>query len=52
MREARRLLTSDDLTVAAIAHRVGYRDPGYFVRRFRRHHGGHRRRGGTQGHDA
>ncbi len=39
MREARRLLTSDDLTVAAIAHRVGYRDPGYFVRRFRREHG-------------
>jgi AraC family transcriptional regulator, transcriptional activator of pobA len=39
MREARRLLTSDGLTVAAIAHRVGYRDPGYFVRRFRREHG-------------
>ncbi|MDD7927015.1 AraC family transcriptional regulator [Actinomycetospora chibensis] len=39
MREARRLLTSDDLTVAAIAPRVGYRDPGYFVRRFRREHG-------------
>lgn len=39
MREARRLLADTDLTVAAVAHRVGYRDPGYFVRRFRTEHG-------------
>lgn len=39
MREARRLLTATDLTVGAVTHRVGYRDPGYFVRRFRREHG-------------
>jgi len=39
MREGRRLLTATDLTVATVAHRVGYRDPGYFVRRFRREHG-------------
>lgn len=39
MREARRLLVDTDLTVAAVARRVGYRDPGYFVRRFRREHG-------------
>lgn len=39
MREARRLLVATDLTVAAVAGRVGYRDPGYFVRRFRREHG-------------
>lgn len=39
MREARRLLADTDLTVAAVARQVGYRDPGYFVRRFRREHG-------------
>jgi AraC-like DNA-binding protein len=39
MREARRLLADTDLTVAAVARRVGYRDPGYFVRRFRTEHG-------------
>jgi AraC-like DNA-binding protein len=39
MREARRLLVGTDLAVAAVAGRVGYRDPGYFVRRFRREHG-------------
>lgn len=39
MREARRLLSDTDLTVAAVARRVGYRDPGYFVRRFRTEHG-------------
>lgn len=39
LREARRLLVSTDLTVAAIATRVGYRDAGYFVRRFRAAHG-------------
>jgi AraC-like DNA-binding protein len=39
MREARRLLADTDLTVAEIAHRVGYREAGYFVRRFRAEHG-------------
>jgi AraC-like DNA-binding protein len=39
MREARRLLADTDLTVAEIARRVGYRDAGYFVRRFRTAHG-------------
>jgi AraC family transcriptional activator of pobA len=39
MREARRLLGDPALTVAAIATRVGYRDAGYFTRRFRAAHG-------------
>ena len=39
MREARRLLADTDLTVGEIAHRVGYREAGYFVRRFRAEHG-------------
>lgn len=39
MREARRLLVDTDLTVTEIAPRVGYRDVGYFVRRFRAAHG-------------
>jgi AraC-like DNA-binding protein len=39
MREARRLLADTDLAVAAIAPRVGYREAGYFVRRFRATHG-------------
>lgn len=39
MREARRLLVGTDLTVAEVGRRVGYRDPGYFVRRFRTAHG-------------
>jgi AraC family transcriptional regulator, transcriptional activator of pobA len=39
MREARRLLADTDLTVTVVARRVGYRDPGYFVRRFRTEHG-------------
>jgi AraC-like DNA-binding protein len=39
LQEARRLLATTDLTVAAIARRVGYRDPGYFIRRFRTAHG-------------
>lgn len=39
MREARRLLADTDLPVASIAGRVGYRDGGYFVRRFRAEHG-------------
>jgi AraC family transcriptional activator of pobA len=39
MREARRLLADTDLTVGAVATRVGYRDAGYFIKRFRRSHG-------------
>ena len=39
MQEARRLLADTDLTVAEIARRVGYREAGYFVRRFRSAHG-------------
>jgi AraC-like DNA-binding protein len=38
MREARRLLADTDLTVTDIARRIGYRDAGYFVRRFRTAH--------------
>jgi AraC-like DNA-binding protein len=37
--EARRLLVETDLAVAEVGHRVGYKDPGYFVRTFRRAHG-------------
>jgi len=39
MREARRLLADTDMTVGEVAHRVGYRESGYFVRRFRTAHG-------------
>ena len=39
MSEARRLLVETDLTVQAIASRVGYRDAGYLIRRFRAAHG-------------
>lgn len=39
LREARRLLHDTDLTVSAVAARVGFRDAGYFVRRFRAEHG-------------
>jgi AraC family transcriptional regulator, transcriptional activator of pobA len=39
MRQARLLLTNTDLTVAAISHRVGYRDVSYFIKRFRTLHG-------------
>jgi AraC family transcriptional activator of pobA len=37
--EARRLLVETDLTVEEVGQRVGYDDPGYFVRSFRRAHG-------------
>jgi AraC-like DNA-binding protein len=39
MTEARRLLATTDLTVEAVALRVGIQDPGYFTKRFRRAHG-------------
>lgn len=39
LREARRLLVDTDLTITEIGSRVGYRDAGYFVRRFRAAHG-------------
>jgi AraC family transcriptional regulator, transcriptional activator of pobA len=38
MAEARRLLAETELTVEAIAGRVGYRDAGYFIRHLRRDH--------------
>ena len=38
MSEARRLLLDTELTVQAIAGRVGYRDAGYLIRRFRAAH--------------
>jgi AraC family transcriptional regulator, transcriptional activator of pobA len=37
--EARRLLAETDLTVQAVAGRVGYADAGYLIRRFRAAHG-------------
>jgi AraC family transcriptional activator of pobA len=37
--QARRLLVETDLAVEEVGHRVGYRDPTYFVRSFRRAHG-------------
>jgi AraC-like DNA-binding protein len=39
MAQARRLLTETDLTIAGIAHNVGYTDAAYFVRTFRIAHG-------------
>ncbi len=39
MAEARRLLVETDLPVEEVGRRVGYGDPGYFVRHFRRAHG-------------
>ena len=38
MAEARQLLEQTELTAQEIGHRVGYRDPGYFARTFRRRH--------------
>ena len=38
MAEARRLLVETGLGVAEVARRVGYSDPGYFARSFRRIH--------------
>lgn len=39
MARARQLLDVTDATVAEIAREVGYEDPFYFSRHFRRHHG-------------
>jgi AraC-like DNA-binding protein len=39
MAQARRLLVETDLAVEEVGRRVGYGDPGYFVRHFRRAHG-------------
>jgi AraC family transcriptional activator of pobA len=39
MLEAARLLRFTDLTVQEIGHRVGFHDPLYFSRAFKRHHG-------------
>ncbi|HEX4110887.1 MAG TPA: AraC family transcriptional regulator [Solirubrobacteraceae bacterium] len=36
--EARRLLSQTDLTVDAIARRVGYRHPSYFIKQFKHAH--------------
>ncbi|MGW4502054.1 helix-turn-helix domain-containing protein [Micromonospora sp. NPDC004336] len=52
--EAKRLLTGTDLTVAAIAARLGFADPAYFCRFFRREVGdspGAFRRHGGKHHD-
>jgi AraC family transcriptional regulator, transcriptional activator of pobA len=39
MLEASRLLRFTDLTVQEVGHRTGFRDPLYFSRAFKRHHG-------------
>lgn len=39
MSAARRLLADPGLSVEEVARAVGYRDPAYFTRLFRRHHG-------------
>lgn len=39
MAEARRLLLETDRDMAGVGRLVGYGDPGYFVRRYRRMHG-------------
>ncbi len=39
MTQARRLLVETDLTVEEIGRKIGYADPTYFVRSFRRGHG-------------
>jgi AraC family transcriptional activator of pobA len=38
MAEARRLLRETDLTIEDIAAKVGYRQPSFFIRHFRRDH--------------
>jgi AraC family transcriptional regulator, transcriptional activator of pobA len=39
MAEARKLIVQTDLTIEEVSLRVGYNDPTYFVRSFRRAHG-------------
>ena len=39
MAEARKLLVQTDFTIEEVSRRVGYGDPAYFVRHFRRAHG-------------
>jgi AraC-like DNA-binding protein len=39
MTQARRLLVETDLAVSEVGRQVGYLDPGYFARTFRRAHG-------------
>jgi AraC-like DNA-binding protein len=39
MAEARRLLRETDLTIEAVASRVGYAQPSYFIKHFSRDHG-------------
>src|SRR3954453_3143398 len=39
MLEAARLMRFTDLTVQEVGHRTGFRDPLYFSRAFKRHHG-------------
>jgi AraC-like DNA-binding protein len=39
MAESRRLLAGTDLPIQQVARRVGFADPGYFARLFRRAHG-------------
>ena len=43
MLEAARLLRFTDLSVGEVAHRVGYDDPLYFSRAFKRRHDSRRR---------
>lgn len=38
MAQARRLLVETNLTIEEVGQNVGFRDPGYFVRSFRRAH--------------
>ncbi len=39
MAQARRLLVETDLPAEEVGRRIGYNDPTYFVRSFRRAHG-------------
>ena len=39
MAQARKLLRETDLPLEAIATRVGYRHPSFFIKHFRRDHG-------------
>jgi AraC family transcriptional activator of pobA len=39
MAQARRLLAETDLSITELGRRVGYTDPVYFVKSYRRAHG-------------